>query len=305
MTSYLSGTIRPSQIGKLFNSRSLKDLLFRLPRAWQGKERELTGREWTILNMYLETPVEPAERARLVAELAETLRTEEDRELVLAALQELILADGLVTQDEQAVVEEIRAGLKGVDLGLMGRLARLIDGPMQRRSAAMAGAPNREEYLDDFIRNKVYYRLVQRLHREETGLDIPEADLRKLSLAGGMMARLAHVDRVTGAEQETIARILQQDWDLNADAAAFVTEVAVSATAARMDYYRLVREFTQVTSEDERVRFLDVLFDLAAADGFVSNGEIEEIRLMALHMTLRSNQFIDAKLKIPREKRAG
>ena len=42
---------------------SLKDLLFQLPHAGGV---QITGREWARLEMYIESPVGAAERARLV-----------------------------------------------------------------------------------------------------------------------------------------------------------------------------------------------------------------------------------------------
>jgi len=54
-----------------------------------------------------------------------------------------------------------------------------------------------------------------------------------------------------------------------------------------------------VHDEDERVRFMDVLFAVADGDGRVSHEEIEEIRTIANVQKLSHKQFIDAKLKIP------
>jgi len=145
----------------------------------------------------------------------------------------------------------------------------------------------------------------QRLNLGGVDLDIPEADLRKLSLAGGLMARVAHVDReVTEDEFDMMVNALQTGWDILREAAAFVAEIAVSKVGAELDYFRLTRQFSTSTTEDERVRFLDVLFAVADADGRVSHEEIEEIRRIARSLNLTHKQFIGAKLKIPRERRA-
>jgi len=281
---------------------SLKDLLFRLPHT---EGTQLTGREWARLEMYIESPVDAAERARLLEQLQAALRRPKDRALALSALEDLIQADGVVTDEERAVAEEIRSAIEAVDVGVIGQLGRLIRGTVQRRSQVVANAPNREEYFEDFIKNKVYYAVRQRLNLGEVDLDIPEADLRKLSLAGGLMARVAHVDReVTEGEFDTMVNALQGGWDITREAAAFVAEVAVSAVSADLDYFRLTRQFSTSTTEDERVRFLDVLFAVADADGHVSHDEIEEIRRLARSLNLTHKQFIGAKLKIPRERRA-
>jgi tellurite resistance protein len=46
---------------------------------------------------------------------------------------------------------------------------------------------------------------------------------------------------------------------------------------------------------------VDALFAVAAADGGVSNDEIEEIRGISNSLKLTHKEFIDAKLRIPRE----
>jgi uncharacterized tellurite resistance protein B-like protein len=281
---------------------SLKDLLFRLPRAGGV---QIAGREWARLEMYIESPVGAAERARLVELLQAALRTSKDRALALSALEDLIQADGAVTDEERAVMEEIKTAIEAVDVGVIGQLGRLIRGTVQRRSQAVAEAPNREEYFEDFIKNKVYYAVRQRLNLGQVDVDIPEADLRKLSLAGGLMARVAHVDReVTEGEFDMMVHALQAGWEITQKAATFVAEVAVSKVSADLDYFRLTRQFSTSTTGDERARFLDVLFAVADADGHVSHHEIEEIRRIARSLNLTHKQFIGAKLKVPRERRA-
>ena len=96
---------------------------------------------------------------------------------------------------------------------------------------------------------------------------------------------------------------LHEHWHLDAEQAAFVAGVAISETASLMDRYRLAREFATVCGPLERAEFLDVLFAVAAADGVASYDEIEEIRGIAQTLKLSHRQFIDAKLKLPRERR--
>jgi uncharacterized tellurite resistance protein B-like protein len=80
--------------------------------------------------------------------------------------------------------------------------------------------------------------------------------------------------------------------------------VAVSQTAHLMDKHRLARQFASVCSPEERVQFLDVLFAVAAADGMASYKEIEEIRKISRSLKLSNEQFIEAKLRLPRDRRA-
>jgi uncharacterized tellurite resistance protein B-like protein len=276
---------------------SLKDLLFHLP--------EMTAHDWAQLDMYIEAPVGEAERGRLVAQLQASLRTPEDRALALRAIEAVMQADGEIPEAEQAAVEEIKAAIQGSNSGGMGRLGRLMGRSVKRRSQVVENAPNRELYIDDFVKNKIYYSVSRRMELDGSHMDAPDEVLRKLSLAGGLMARVAFVDGdVTQGEKDAMLAAVRRYWELTEVEAALVVEVAVSEISKQLDYYRLSRQFFESTDEDERVRFMNVLFAVADADGRVSYEEIEEIRTIANVQKLSHKQFIDAKLTIPRERRA-
>lgn len=276
---------------------SLKDLLFRMPHVGNEWEMHMTAREWAELEIYIDAPVEAAERARLVANLQQSLRVPQERDLALAALDDLIRADGVVTEEEKAVAAEIKVALDEANLGLVGQLGRLIRGPVERRSEAMADAPNREAYLEEYIKNRVYYKVRQRLGLDGD-LEIADEDLRKLSLAGGLMAKVAYVDQVvTDEEFESMVTALEAGWAIARESAALVAEVAVSEVSQDLDYFRLTREFFSSTTEAERVGFLDTLFTVAAADGEISAKESIEIRHIARSLNLTQQQFVESKQK--------
>ena len=267
---------------------SMKDLLWRLP--------QLSARDWASLQIYIDSPVGGAERARLVSELQQAIRTSRDRDLVLATVEDLMHADGEVSEAEEQVAGEIRAAVEAVDVGL---LSQLVKGMTARRTEAAAGAPNREEFLEDYLRNRVYYGIRRRLDMGEGALEVSDDSLRTLGLAGGLMAQVAQVKaEVTDAEVEVMVDALQEYWHLSPEEAAFVTGVAVSETAALMDPYRLARRFAQKCSYQERAEFLEVLFAVAAADGEASHDEIEEIRAIARSLKLAHEDFIEAKLRV-------
>jgi uncharacterized tellurite resistance protein B-like protein len=275
---------------------SLKDLLFRLP--------EMTARDWDELDIYIETPIGEAERERLLADLLANLRSRRDKKLALETLQSLADADGVMTVEERQVMEEITHAIQDSTPGMLGFLGKLLKHSLQQRSQALHDAPNRELYLDDFTRNKVFYAVNRRLNLEGDSINLPEEALRKLSLAGGLMARVAYVDHeVESAEFDTMVKAIQAHWKLPDIQAALVAEVAVSEVARGMDYYRLSREFFLNTTEAERLDFVDVLFAVAAGDGALTYAETEEIRTIAYVLKLTHRQFIEAKMKVPAARR--
>jgi uncharacterized tellurite resistance protein B-like protein len=276
---------------------SLKDLLFQLP--------DMTASDWAQIDIYIDSPVEEVERIRLEEDLRQALSSPAEREQAQRALQQIVQADGGITPAEQAVVDEMQAALDQAQVGGLSSLSGFLRGRTRRRAQAVADAPNREAYLDDFVKNKIYYDVTRRLAAENAGSEISQESLRKLSLAGGLMARVAFVDRqVTSAERELILHALQENWGLSSLEAQVVAEAALSEISKGMDYFRLTRQFFEVTTEEERLGFLDVLFAVTASDGGATFDEIEEIRSIANGLKLTHQQFIAAKLKIPRELRA-
>ncbi len=286
--------------GKIDNEEMncLKDLLFQLS--------DMTASDWAELELYMATPIGEAERARLLDKLAQSMRNDRDKVLVLNSIDALVQADGVLSKTEAAVVEEVKQVIDQANTSIIGQMGHLIRGAMGRRSQAVADVPNREQYLADFVRNRVFYLVRERMGRDDITFDSSEAELRKLSLAGGLMARVAHADRdIHESEVEAIAAALEANWSLKPEQAVLVAEIAASAAAQELDTYRLAREFYAVTSEPERVHFLDALFAVARSHDNVSHEEIENIRTIARLLKLAHDQFIQAKLKIPREERDG
>lgn len=272
----------------------LKDIIFHLSDTGV----QLSGQEWIMLEMYMDAPIEEAERARLVAELEDAIRTSAERQFVLEALKQMAWADGEPDGDEKRIIAEIEDAVKNTEVGLADSLNRLLGGAMNRRSKALAKAPNREAFYDDFVKNKVYYEVNRLLRQEGKSLDLPDEEMRRLGLAGGLMARIANVDReVTEAEIAQMASGIERYWGLSAENARFVAQVAVASLDVNYDYYRMTRQFATLTTVEERRRFLVALFRLAAVDGQVSFEETEEIRSVYRGINLTHQDFINAKLE--------
>lgn len=287
-TAWVDGGISNEELN------SLKDVLFQLP--------EMTASDWAELEIYLDSPIGEAERTRLVADLQDVLQNSNDKAMALSAIDAMVKADGKLTEKEIAVAQEVKSVIQEANVGVFGRLGSLL---VDRRTETFANAPNRELYLDDYEKNKIFYSISRRLELDENSIAIPEKELRKLSLAGGLMARVAYVDReVNEDEFDSMVAAIQKHWGLSDVEAALVAEVAVSEISKELDYYRLSRGFFEKTTEQERVHFLDALFMVANGDGYVSNLETEEIRTISKVLKLTHKQFIDAKLKIPSEQRA-
>lgn len=268
---------------------SLKDLTFHLPG--------MTAADWAQIDIYIDSPVGEAERERLVADLKERLQTPADRDLALQALDSLLQSDAAPDPAEQEIIDQIKAEIQNTQLSSWGRFVR---GRAAKRTQTVQAGPNRELLMDDFVNNKIFYDVKRALAAESDSPQLTDADLRKLSLAGGLLARVAYADQqVSGDENQAIIAALQAHWGVSPAEAAIVAAAAEANIQADLDYYRLTRAFFEATSEDERVRFLDVLFAITTSDGAATFEEVEEIRQIASGLLLTHQQFIEAKLKVP------
>ena len=300
----------------------LKDLLYRLPSS-NNSGVQLAAQDWAQLEMYINAPVNEAERARLVDNLRDAVRTPADRQIALDALQSLE-ETGSTGQREADVIHKIRVAIEAVDLSLGSRLSQMLGLARPQPSLAPEDAPNREQFFDAYLRNRVYYGLRRRLQRgtpiddglEETHsgttfdddieLNVADEELRRLAAVGGLMARVAQVDQgVTDAEFDVMVKLLRERWSLPHKEALFVAEVALSEVGPQLDTMQLVRELSSEITPEQGVRLLDLLFALADADGFVTGDEVEAIYQIANSLALPHRQFIEAKRRIPSERRDG
>ncbi|HJS28577.1 MAG TPA: TerB family tellurite resistance protein [Anaerolineales bacterium] len=274
----------------------MKDLLFRLP--------DLTEKDWKRLQMYIDSPVGEAERERLISDLKSQIKTDDEIQLVRQTMESLVQSDGELSEDERVILDEVIQEMGSPESGSIGKLSGLFKPSLKRRSEAVAASPNREDYFEDFINNRIYYEIKQRTADQGGDFNLSEQELRKLALAGGICSRVARVDQdVSKAEYDRISQGIQRGWGLPPEKADLVAEVALSDISEDLDYLRLCWTFFDVSDESERLRLLAALFSVAAADGAVSFDETEEIRSISNSLKLSHKQFIDAKLKIPRENR--
>ncbi|MHC4587510.1 MAG: tellurite resistance TerB family protein, partial [Planctomycetota bacterium] len=106
--------------GELQNEEinALKDLLFNI--------ENVTGDEWAQLEIYMDSPVGPQEREKLLSTVLQQIQTEEDKELVVSTLENLFQADGIVTGEEISLLEEVKKGVLDVETGVLARFSKMI-----------------------------------------------------------------------------------------------------------------------------------------------------------------------------------
>ena len=273
---------------------ALKELLFLLP--------DISGEDWTQLELYMTHAVSDAERQDLLDRVLSGIRSSQDKQLVLQTLEKLVAGDGSDRAGESAFLEHIRQDIEGRSSGLLGHLTA----PFRQTLKRKAGQGSREDRIEDFIKNTIYFQLTSELQQQGRTLSIPETEARKICLAAGLMAHVAWVDNeVCHREREAMSLGLRQLWNVPDDEARLITEMSRARIMHGLDLVRLTRGFCHYTTIEERKAFLRCLFAIANAAEDTSHAEIETIRQIAKSFELPHQEFIEAKLTIPRQDRGG
>ena len=276
----------------------LKELLFQLP--------DISGEEWMELELYMASPVGEAERQRLLDRVLGRMGSVKDKALALETIEKLMPLGASGCDQQTEVIQQLRDDLEQGSGGFLAHLRRPFRRILNLRGQHYAEEHDRENRLEDFIKNTIYFQVTMELRDRGITFDLPDSDIRKLCLAAGLMARVAGVDHVvTSEETQVMGEVLQRHWSLTEEQAQLVSEISHHRIFRGLDSVRLVKRFKDLTTRTERKEFLHCLFEVANAADQTSFEEIEEIRSIAKGMDLSHQDFLDAKLAIPREERKG
>ena len=276
----------------------LKELLFQLP--------DISGEEWMELELYMASPVGEAERQRLLDRVLGRMGSSEEKTLAMEAITKLLPPEASEGDQQMEVVQQLRHDLEQGSGSFLTHLQRPFRRILNLRGQQYTGEHDRESRLEDFIKNTIYFQVTMEMRDRGITFDLPDADIRKLCLAAGLMARVAGVDHVVSSEEtQVMGEVLQRHWRLTEEQAQLVAEISHHRIFRGLDSVRLVKRFKELTTRTERKEFLHCLFEVANAADQTSFEEIEEIRSIVKGMDLTHQDFIDAKLRIAPEDRKG
>ena len=109
------------------------------------------------LELYMTHAVSDAERQDLLQRVLSGIRSSQDKQLVLQTLEKLVAGDGSDRASESAFLEHIRQDIEGHSSGLLGHLTA----PFRQTLKRKAGQGSREDRIEDFIKNTIYFQLTQ------------------------------------------------------------------------------------------------------------------------------------------------
>ncbi len=257
----------------------LKDLLFQLP--------ELDDQGWAELETVLDKPVTAGERKRFVRELKSLLVSRADIEFVFYALEQIVRADGVVTQSEKALLDDIKAGISDVAPNELNSFERLLHQPIQTRRALIRDRLSKAQDLEDFISSSAV-DLRQRLGKSAVSLQ----RVRKFCLAAMLIARIVRCDdRSSSLERDTGQKLLAECWNLKDEEAGWLTDLCFGRVLGDMDLVRVCRSFYNITKAEERLDLLRILFQIAVADHSLSEEEMREILDITANLKISQGDF--------------
>ena len=119
---------------------------------------------------------------------------------------------------------------------------------------------------------------LKRFVEEVSGAEIParsfdEEDYRLAAVA--LLIHVANVDgRVDLAERRKLQTIIKERFDFDATAAAKLTALAEQSDREAVDFYHFTSVLKRALDDSERLKIVEMLWDIAFADGAVH--ELEE-----------------------------
>jgi uncharacterized tellurite resistance protein B-like protein len=249
------------------------------------KRFNLKDVDWTELEPYLEDPPTETETEGLFRDLLTRIATPVGRAEVVGHLDGMLRADVQITAEEHDFLEQYSMVLKHAST--VELLVRKMKGLFARKQTASPLD------LDEFLRNKILFKLKRRIGAEQI-----TPDMYRFCLLGGLMGIVARADSEIGdREMEEVRRQLQFRGNFEPEALNVLMTIIEDESVRGLDRARLIAEYTANATFADRVELLDLLFAVAVADGSLTHAELEELRAISAAMHLSHKQSIEAKLR--------
>ena len=120
---------------------------------------------------------------------------------------------------------------------------------------------------------------------------------RYLACFAYILTRAAKADHhVSDAEASLMEAIVAERAGVDGEQAALIVRIAREAGHSRgTDDYLIAREFERTASREEKLRLLDCLFAIAAADASIKTVEDNEVRRVASELKLEHADYIEVR----------
>ncbi len=252
---------------------------------------DLSDAERDELSRTLREPAsrdEVEERARkLLAELPP-----EERTAWLGRIEALLLTDDRMTREEQSFLAGVRGAAATIEdaPSLITRIRGILrvrrggdeNGPEGAEGAGGGGAD----------RGGIVAQIIGRIGPGGVAEKRDPLRFGHAVLFGAILYRVAFADgHVDDAEIERVHALLTDQFGFGDEAAEYVIRTIRSRAADDFDRQRLCASFNRIAEMDARLKLLECLFAVAAADGEIREEELREMRLIANYLWIDAREF--------------
>ncbi|MCB0345731.1 MAG: TerB family tellurite resistance protein [Bdellovibrionales bacterium] len=254
--AWADGILEPEE------KHAVRDIVFSLPT--------LSERAWQEVEMYLDKPVSDQELNRLIADTTTLMSSTEDREKIVAALRLIASCDGHVAPEELATINQVIEAVNDQPLSMGEQFKDIVMKAISRRRESAARGSMREDRIDDYLMNTVYYDVVSASAEANRTIRLPEEKLRETCLASGIMAALIISDMQKENAFDVVTSALKTVWRLGENDAKFIARLSLDRAKRGIDTLRICRSFFEITTSGQREAFLRCLAAAASAEGSCS-----------------------------------
>ncbi len=117
--------------------------------------------------------------------------------------------------------------------------------------------------------------------RQARGETAPQEDSLQLPIAALMLEAARMDDQVCDAERARVAALLSSHFQLDADAVARLVVRAEAEAAQSVEIYSLTRDIKNSLEESERIELIEMIWEVAYADGVLDMMEAQLMRRLA------------------------
>lgn len=275
--------------GEISNEETnfLKDFFFRF---------DLSGEDWAKIDLYLEDPIPPEEAEALIKDFVQRLGGRSEREEVINLLQGLMAADGVIRPEEEIFLQRCTAIFR--ETGPSSALVSRIRGLFRETVMKPTEGSQRKEELDDFLNNRILFKVRRALERERLSIETDPKALAYASLFAGLLAHVAAAHKSLSVEElEVLRTTLKNNAGFDDETLELIVSVVQESAARGLDPFRMTREFYSNSNFGQRQQLLTCLFDIAGSDNDLAHAEVEAVRDIAYGLKFSHREFIDAKVR--------
>ncbi len=256
----------------------LKDLIFQLP--------DLSEEDWGELKLLVDEPVCSETAAAFIEELRTVLKHDNSLDYAYYALDRIVLIDGPSSEAQLAALETMRNVIRELSQDKLTEVRSLFEEPMRtRKRISETHNPFSKQDIEPGAR-------ISSQWPGQFDVELVPEEMERLTLAGVVISIVIHADeRIDDEEIRLAIQYLGEEWKLPHEKAEFVVQISLDQDLGNIDLIRACRCLYECTNESQRLRLLDILFEIANSDGVLTQSELDHIMGIAAHLRLEQHHF--------------